>query len=405
MSSDRFSQPVSRGLFFRLLALVLGAVLALGVIVVMQEPLLHERANVEVNVLSLDRRNAVSPVVWPSEGSAAILIPSRGITRSWHDHVVPIASLTKMMTAYVVLHKLPLVSGSSGPCVTISNSDVEQYDLMKESDQSSVLVSSGESLCEFDLLSGMLVHSASNYAVLLADMVAGNVTQFVALMNETAASLGLRDTHYADVSGFSNDSVSNALDQGRLAVLLMKSPLVRGIVDQSRVTLPVAGTVGSFTPYVGSDNVIGVKSGRTAQAGGCDVMAMTFMDGSRSATAFAVVLGQQGGDQLGPAGDAALALATSATTQVSVTLKKGTVVGSIHWARHGSAVVLGESAHFSWWAAKGSWRAKVHIGTITRALHAGQVVGYVSFDTTSRRRISLVVTRSVAPPSLWQRLT
>ena len=49
--------------------------------------------------------------------------------------------------------------------------------------------------------------------------------------------------------------------------MLMKSPLVRAIVDQTSVTLPVAGTVSSFTPFVGVDNVIGVKSGRTAAAG------------------------------------------------------------------------------------------------------------------------------------------
>jgi len=52
------------------------------------------------------------------------------------------------------------------------------------------------------LLNGLLVHSASNYAVLLANMVAGNVTDFVALMNAAARNLGMRGTSYADVSGF-----------------------------------------------------------------------------------------------------------------------------------------------------------------------------------------------------------
>jgi hypothetical protein len=154
-------------------------------------------------------------------------------------------------------------------------------------------------LCESDLLNGLLVHSASNYAVLLANMVAGSTTRSSQLMNQTAASLGLTGTTYVDVSGYDPGSVSTALDQARLAVLLMKSPLVRSIVDQPSVTLPDAGTVDSFTPYVGTDNVIGVKSGRTVAAGGCDVMAMTFKFGATTRTLYAVVLGQEGGDLLG----------------------------------------------------------------------------------------------------------
>ena len=99
-------------------------------------------------------------------------------------------------------------------------------------------------------------------------------------MNEEAQTLGLTGTTYVDVTGLSSDDVSTPLDQARLAVLLMKSPLVRSIVDQTSVTLPFAGVEDSFTPDVGIDNVIGVKSGRTLAAGGCDVMAMTFQDGT-----------------------------------------------------------------------------------------------------------------------------
>jgi D-alanyl-D-alanine carboxypeptidase (penicillin-binding protein 5/6) len=254
------------------------------------------------------------------------------------------------------------------------------------------------------LLNGLLVHSASNYAVLLANMVAGNVTDFVALMNAAARNLGMRGTSYADVSGFSDESVSTALDQGRLAALLMKSPLVRGIVDQTSVVLPFAGTVYSFTPDVGIDNVIGVKSGRTAAAGGCDVMAMTFLNGNTTDVAYAVVLGQRGGNLLGPAGEAALALEQSATTQDHSTLAAGTVVGSIGWGARRASVVLARSASFSWWAAKGALSAHVHVRRFSSGIDKGQVVGYVSVGAHQQRRLALVASAAVAPPSLWQRL-
>ena len=344
-----------------------------------------------------------SPIAWPSEGSAAVVIPSLGVERSWHNSVQPIASLTKLMTAYVVLKHLPLVAGESGPCLTVTPDDVTAYDELKATDQSSVAVTSGESLCEIDLLNGLLVHSASNYAVLLADMVAGNVTSFVGLMNQTAERLGLTKTHYADVSGFSNQSVSTALEQGRLAALLMKSKLVRDIVDQTSVVLPFAGTVYSFTPYVGIDNVIGVKSGRTAAAGGCDVMAMTFLDGATTDVAYAVVLGQRGGNLLGPAGEAALALEQSATTQVHVRVGVDTVVGTIGWGSHRAKIVLARAARLSWWAAKGPLGTQVHVRSFSSGIQKGQVVGYVSVGAR-RSHLALITTASVAPPSLWQRL-
>lgn len=403
-SPTSFPSPVSRGLLARLVALVLGGVVAAALIIGIQLPLLHPLARSHVNALNVSSSGTGEPIAWPSVGSAALVIPSLGVERSWHNSVQPIASLTKLMTAYVVLKRLPLAQGETGPCITITPDDVIAYEQLKVSDQSSVAVTSGESLCENDLLNGLLVHSASNYAVLLANMVAGNVTDFVALMNAAARNLGMRGTSYADVSGFSDESVSTALDQGRLAALLMKSPLVRGIVDQTSVVLPFAGTVYSFTPDVGIDNVIGVKSGRTAAAGGCDVMAMTFLNGNTTDVAYAVVLGQRGGNLLGPAGEAALALEQSATTQDHSTLAAGTVVGSIGWGARRASVVLARSASFSWWAAKGALSAHVHVRRFSSGIDKGQVVGYVSVGAHQQRRLALVASTAVAPPSLWQRL-
>ena len=141
------------------------------------------------------------------------------------------------------------------------------YQFEKLAGQSTALVVVGEQLCELDLLNGLLVHSAGNYADMLASMVAGSPEAFIASMNSTAMALGLHATHYDDVTGFSPLSVSTALDQAKLAVLLMKSPLVRAIVKQPSVTLPVAGLVNSFTPFVGTESVVGCEV-RTHRRGG-----------------------------------------------------------------------------------------------------------------------------------------
>jgi len=383
----------------------LGLLVAAGLVIAMQVPLLHQRARVESRLAalvgSLDHAPALA---WPSVGSAALDIPSLGVVVAQHDAVVPIASLTKMMTAYVTLQKFPLTIGSTGPCTTVSASDVATYRQEAASQESSALVVAGEQLCELDLLEGLLVHSAGNYADLLATMVAGSSASFVTLMNQTAASLGLRSTTYADVSGFSPLSVSTALDQAKLAVTLMQSPLVRSIVDQTHVTLPVAGDVTSFTPLVGVDNVIGVKSGRTDEAGGCDVMAMTFAQGGVTRVLYAVVLGQRGGDLLGPAGRAALALSLSAlANRLQVTFAAGEVVGHVGWGGHRVAFGFRSTSHVTWWAARTRPTFALRLRPLTSTIHRGEVVGWVSVNAGARR-LALIAQGRLAPPTLWQRL-
>ncbi|MHB2027961.1 MAG: D-alanyl-D-alanine carboxypeptidase family protein [Acidimicrobiales bacterium] len=295
--------------------------------------------------------------------------------------------------------------GEIGPCHVVTSSDVAIYDQMVAIDESSVPVVVGEQLCENELLNGLLVHSAGNYATILEQMVAGSTSAFVAMMNDQAALLGLRATHYADATGYSAQSVSTAADQARLAVLLMRSALVRSIVIQSSVTLPVAGSVASYTPLVGFDNVIGVKSGRTSLAGGCDVMAMTFRDGPFTRVVYSVVLGQRGGDLLGPAGSAALALAQSAISeQRHYTFEKTQPLGAISWGNVRVKFAVTRRRVVRWWAVQRHPEISMHVDSFTTKIHRGEVVGYVEVRATYRKRFALRALRTASPPSLLQRL-
>ncbi len=295
---------------------------------------------------------------------------------SHNQAVVPIASLTKMMTAYVALQHLPLSIGETGPCHTVTTDDLETYNQLIGLDASSVPVDVGEQLCESQLLEGVLVHSAANYAVMLANMVDDSNTGFVALMNEDAQTLGLRQTTYVDVTGLSPDDLSTASDQARLASVLMTSALVRSIVIQTSVDLPVGGVENSFTPYVGMDDVIGVKSGRTLAAGGCDVMAVTFQNGDATRVLYAVVLGQQGGDLLTPAGEAALALADSAVaSRQHYTLVAHRAFGELAYNGRRVGFGLTASHEFWWWPAQGQLHVHVHLVRITRNVRRNEVVG------------------------------
>jgi D-alanyl-D-alanine carboxypeptidase (penicillin-binding protein 5/6) len=258
-------------------------------------------------------------LAWPATGSAAILVPQLGVAAaSTKQPRQPIASLTKLMTAWVVLHRLPLGTTGTGPCEVVNASDMALYNYDNATDQSGVKIVLGETLCERTLLRGMLVHSAGDYAQLLATLTGMQQATFVAAMNQTAKSLGLNQTHYVDVTGISTGDMSTAQNQVIMtADLMMKEPIVQSIVILTHVALPIAGIVTSYTPFTGEGNVIGVKSGYTNEAGGCDAMAMVDQIGATTYTTYAVVLGEHSYNALGLAGSDALALSQSIRASMS----------------------------------------------------------------------------------------
>lgn len=246
---------------------------------------------------------------WPTTGQAAVAVPSIGIdVASGAEKAVPVASLTKLMTAYVVLHDHPLALDQPGPDIIVTQADVDDYDNDTVDDDSNAEVTLGEQLTEEQVLGGLLVHSADNYADLLARWDAGSIPAFVAKMNADAVALGMTHSHFVDASGVDPGSESTASDLLRVAAPDMTDATFASMVQQSSITLPVAGTISTYTPFLGLDGVIGVKSGFTTQAGGCDVVAVMRTVHGTSVLLLGAVTGQTGPDVLAQAGLHGLAL-------------------------------------------------------------------------------------------------
>ncbi len=271
---------------------------------------------------------------WPAQGSAAIAIPALSVeAESPSQPEQSIASLTKMMTTWVVLHQMPLAYSQRGPCLVVNATDVAAYHFDVATDQSSVAIKLGERLCEGTLLRGMLVHSAGDYAQLLVSLTGWSDSHFVDQMNRGAAAMGMTKTRYADFTGISPYDRSTAHDQTVIAVALMTNePIVRSIVALTRVRLPIAGVVISYTPLIGQDGVVGVKSGYTNLAGGCDVMTINYTVGATVITTYVVDLGQHSGNALGLAGDVNLDLSRSLRSQFArVQASTGVSVDWLGW--------------------------------------------------------------------------
>jgi len=275
-----------------------------------------------------------STLPWPSIGSAAIAIGKTGTVRVHGSETPePIASLAKMMTAYIVLQDHPLLGGQAGPSIPVTAADVTKWKRDVANSDSVLQVATGESLTEQQALEALLVASADNIANLLAQWVAGSTSAFVAKMNATAHSLGMDHTHYADPSGVDTTTVSTASDQLIIARKDMAIPAFADIVAMPDATFPLAGTVQNFNYDVGHDGIIGVKTGSTTTAGGCWAFAANRTIGGVKRVVYGVVLGIPGTSAglVEPALAAGVALANAVPGTVSsmTVVPAGTVIGYV----------------------------------------------------------------------------
>ncbi|MGB9183140.1 MAG: hypothetical protein WCB67_03675 [Solirubrobacteraceae bacterium] len=255
-----------------------------------------------------------SPVTWPRRGQAALVLGNGRPAASPYEQPVAIASLAKVMTAYLILQRYPLSGAQDGFTITATAAQAQAEAQAAAQDQSVVAVQAGEQLTERQLLQALLIPSGNNIARMLATQVAGSETRFIAEMNAEARTLGMDNTIYSDPSGFDPGTVSTAADQLRVFERAMRFPAFRQIVSMASVTLPVAGTLTNYNPLI-AEGYAG-KTGSDAAAGGCLAFFTHVMVGGRPVTAVGVVMGQgQGSDTsavLAAAGDAAMQLVQSA---------------------------------------------------------------------------------------------
>lgn len=232
-------------------------------------------------------------VAWPQGGQAAVMIDGQMAGHAGQSTRVPIASLTKMMTALIVLEKYPLAAHETGPTYTVTTQDVKIYDEDYAQNDSAVKVVAGEKLTERQMLEGLLLPSGDNMATMLAGWVSGSESTFVEQMNIKAQQLGMKQTHYADPAGVSTDTVSTAIDQLQVAYAVMQSPVIDEIVQMRSVAFPVVGQIYNTNSDLGHDGIVGLKTGNLTHIGNMSVAADRIYDHKR-VRVIAVVLGQRG---------------------------------------------------------------------------------------------------------------
>jgi D-alanyl-D-alanine endopeptidase (penicillin-binding protein 7) len=207
------------------------------------------------------------------------------------DKITPIASITKLMTAIVVLDaKLPLED-----VLTISNADRDHA--MGTTSRLNV----GWSLNRVDMLHLALMSSENRAAAALSRYYPGGRPAFIAAMNARAAELGMSNTHFVNPNGLTSENVSTAFDLLKLVQAAYQYPLIREFSTDRNYSVQIGRRI---LPYVNSNRLVGrpdwdidvQKTGFINDSGHCVVMRvnadgrtliMVFLDAIGKLTRFA----------------------------------------------------------------------------------------------------------------------
>ncbi len=212
----------------------------------------------------------------PFAKSARAYLVQVGGTRVWSyqtDQKLPPASLTKIMTALLVLERANL------------NATVTVCPEVAAETGSRLRLHAGDRLRVRDLLAAMLIESANDAAHALATHVAGDEARFAAIMNARAAQLGMKNTHFTNSSGHHDPAhYTTANDLLLLTEAALERPLFRELVSKVRYEIRTLDGKRRFKLENSNkllpkyNGMVGVKTGYTPEAGRC-LIALAERDG------------------------------------------------------------------------------------------------------------------------------
>ncbi|MFJ1964799.1 D-alanyl-D-alanine carboxypeptidase [Streptomyces massasporeus] len=350
-------------------------------------------------------------IPWPADGQAALDVQGIGtFGSSGEQKPVPIASVAKVMTAYVILRDHPLKSGEDGPKILIDQAAQDQSDAGQES---TVDVTKGDKITEREALESILIASANNVARLLARWDAGSEKAFVQKMNDAAEDLGMKNTTYTDPSGLNNTTVSTAVDQVKLAKAAMLQPAFREVATMMSYVDYKQKKHDNWNRLVGYNDVTGIKTGTTTSAlGNLVFSARKDVNGEVHRIIGAVVRQPAGGPDntiLGAAlheGDKLIRAAQGALESATI-LKKGEVVGYADDGLGGrTPVAVTEDVTAVGWAGL-SVKLTFAGDDLPHTAKAGTKVGTLTVGdgTTSAVKVPVALQKDLAEPGFAAKLT
>lgn len=345
-------------------------------------------------------------IPWPADGQAAFGADGYGVLASKAaEKPVPMASVTKVITALAVLEKKPLKLGEQGPVITLTAEDVSLYNKYFSMDGAVVPVAAGGTMTQYQALQALLLPSANNIADTLVLWAFGSMESYTRQANLLVDKLDMTQTNVSDASGFSPLTVSTPSDLIKLGDASLDNPIIAEIIAQQSAVFPGVGEIRNVNNFLGQSGIRGIKTGSTEEAGGCYLAAADIMVGNQKITVIAAVMGASTRPE---AMRGSLPLIQSAPAQFRTVniLKAGQEVGTVvtKWGEMTSLVAEKDISVTPWNGTAVSPKAvkKPVQAPATQNTSAGELT--MTFNN-KLQTAKLYTKTSLSGPSVWWRLT
>ena len=351
--------------------------------------------------------SSVPDLTFPGYGATAVEATDfpESLRTSGDTKPRSIASISKVVTALVVLDAKPLQPGQPGPSIAFTPEMQGLYAKYLAVNGEVAPMPAGLKLSEYQTLQVMLMKSANNYAGSLAIWAFGSLGAYDRAADSWLERQGLDHTTIDEPTGLDADNTSTASDLVKLGQLALANPVVKEVVGTKQVTVPGAGEIENSNKLLGLDGVEGIKTGTLDEAGACLLFAATYERGGKSVTVVGAMLGGVDHDSLDV--DVQRLLRSVADNFQVVTLTHaGQTFGTFAtpWQDEADAVAKSASEVLVW--GKTTVSAKAHLDRITFGTK-GERVGRVRFTISDHDPVTvpLVLERSIDDPGVWWRWT
>jgi D-alanyl-D-alanine carboxypeptidase len=304
-----------------------------------------------------------------------------------------------------------VIGQTTSPLITLGENDLALYQSYLAEDGSVAKVEVGEQISEYQALQAMLLPSANNIADSLAIWAYGSLGQYSVAANNDLANLGLKHTVIgADASGFLPSTVSTASDLTILGVDAMQNPIIAQIVGQKQAVIPVTGTVYNVNQLLDQNNVIGIKTGNSDQAGGVYIFAVNDEVNKVSPIHNVIIVGSvEGASDLGESfilGQQLIDFAQSTFSQ-STLVNANQEVGyyNIPWEKNNvEAIAQTQLTSINWSTIYP--KPTVNLNSLRGTYQTGADVGSISQwrSNTNYDIARVILTKSISSAPWWWRI-
>lgn len=313
------------------------------------------------------------------------------------------ASITKVITALVVLEEHPIPAGEGGPDISYTEADVDIYWDMIAQNGSVAPVRAGATLSLRESLEAMLLPSGNNYAISIANWAFGSVDGFLGRARSWLDAHGLVNTRIADSSGLSLDNVSTAAELVQLGELALENPVLAEIVATQSVDVPELGTLKNGNKLLGTHGVDGIKTGTTDDAANL-LFSADYAVGSSTVTVVGVVLGGATHAVLNDAIAALLdSIAPGFHEVAPLEANEALAEYETPWGESARARTTGGASVVVWNDTPVD--VEVHANSVTLANRGDEVGTAVVRAGSQEITVPLVLDASLTDPGAWWRLT